>query len=113
MADLLINGVTYAGVSSVSIRKTDGTDQEFILKGSEMVNMSSITRLGAANADSISAGLYWCDYTIVTGLPVSQWGLLEVIGDGEPQLQRYTAYPDSAVYTRLFANAAWSAWHTV
>ena len=37
MADLLINGVTYAGVSSISVKKTDGTYQEFVLEDSEMI----------------------------------------------------------------------------
>lgn len=89
------------------------------------VDLSSVspyggTLDGAFNIDAdygLTVGYYWCHITdSTTGVvPVKDYGILEVIRpDGKKSgvtIQRFTTYSNgNNVYTRMYCNAAWSAW---
>lgn len=52
--------------------------------------------------------IYWINPDAVSGLPFSEFGTLEVIGDYG--MQRFTGYASGVVGVRTWANEEWTAW---
>lgn len=74
----------------------------------------TITSATCTSLNNITeAGWYWCNLKDIADIPITSYGVLEVINiDSRLLLQRYTIYNVGVVYVRVYANSQWYDWNT-